>query len=98
MSKLCFEGPLEALNETENTQPAVLAVSTAVMRVVRSQGFEPQIAAGFSLGEYSALVCAGALDFDEALKLVKKRGRLMQEAVPLNVGIMAAVIGPKKKI
>lgn len=97
MSKLCFEGPLEALNETENTQPAVLAVSTAVMRVVRNQGFEPQIAAGFSLGEYSALVCAGALNFDEALKLVKKRGRLMQEAVPLNVGIMAAVIGLKKE-
>lgn len=97
MSKLCFEGPLEALNETENTQPAVLAVSTAVMRVVRSQGIEPQIAAGFSLGEYSALVCAGALNFDEALKLVKKRGRLMQEAVPLNVGIMAAVIGLKKE-
>lgn len=96
MCKLCFDGPLEALNETENTQPAILTVSTAVMRVARNMGFEPEACAGFSLGEYSALVCAGALSFNEAVRLVKTRGRLMQEAVPLNVGIMAAVIGLKK--
>ena len=92
LSKLCFEGPEEALRLTENTQPALLAVSIAAFRVVRELGVAPDYVAGHSLGEYSALVAAGGLAFDEALRLVRKRGRYMQDAVPPGVGAMAALL------
>jgi [acyl-carrier-protein] S-malonyltransferase len=92
LSELCFSGPESELKLTENTQPALLAVSVAAWRVLREHGFEPHYAAGHSLGEYSALVAAGALGFGDALKLVRKRGRYMQEAVPPGVGAMAALL------
>jgi [acyl-carrier-protein] S-malonyltransferase len=92
LSKLCFEGPEETLRLTENTQPALLAVSVAAYRVARELGLLPDYVAGHSLGEYSALVAAGGLPFDEALRLVRKRGRYMQEAVPPGVGAMAALL------
>jgi len=90
LSKLCFEGPEEELRLTRNTQPALLVVSTAACREL---GRDPAVAAGHSLGEYSALVAAGALRFEDAVLLVHKRGRYMQEAVPVGVGAMAAVLG-----
>ena len=90
LSKLCFEGPEEELRLTRNTQPALLVVSTAAVRML---GRDPAVAAGHSLGEYSALVAAGCLRFEEAVRLVHKRGRFMQEAVPVGVGAMAAVLG-----
>ncbi len=90
LSKLCFEGPEEELRLTRNTQPALLAVSTAACRAL---GRDPGVAAGHSLGEYSALVAAGVLGFEDAVLLVHKRGRYMQEAVPVGVGAMAAVLG-----
>ena len=93
LSRLCFEGPDEELILTENTQPALLAVSTAVYRVLQAEGQEPDVVAGHSLGEYSALVAAGSLTFADALRLVRERGRCMQEAVPVGVGAMAAVLG-----
>ncbi len=93
LSRLCFEGPLEELTLTENLQPALLAVSVAVFRVLESRGALPDFVAGHSLGEYSALVAAGALKYEEALELVRSRGRFMQEAVPVGVGAMAAIIG-----
>lgn len=92
LSTLCFEGPEDALKLTENTQPALLAVSTAAFRVLTEQGFAPDYVAGHSLGEYSALVAAGSLDFADALRLVRKRGQYMQEAVPPGVGAMAALL------
>jgi [acyl-carrier-protein] S-malonyltransferase len=93
ISKLCFEGPEEELRRTENTQPAILATSTALGAVLRAQGASPGCVAGHSLGEYSALVCAGALELKDAVTTVRQRGRYMQEAVPLGVGAMAAVLG-----
>lgn len=90
ISKLCFEGPEEELRLTRNTQPALLVVSTAACRLL---GRDPAVAAGHSLGEYSALVAAGVLRFEDAVLLVHKRGRYMQEAVPIGVGGMAAVLG-----
>jgi [acyl-carrier-protein] S-malonyltransferase len=90
ISKLCFEGPEEELRLTRNTQPALLVVSTAACRAL---GRDPDVAAGHSLGEYSALVAAGCLGFEDAVRLVHKRGRYMQEAVPVGVGAMAAVLG-----
>lgn len=92
ISRLCFEGPEDALKLTENTQPALVAVSTAAFRVLRENGLEPDYVAGHSLGEYSALVAAGSLTFADALRLVRKRGRYMQEAVPPGVGAMAALL------
>src|SRR5665213_3442928 len=92
ISKLCFEGPEEELKLTENTQPALVAVSTAAFAVLRAKGLAPDYVAGHSLGEYSALVAAGSLDFVDALRLVRKRGRYMQEAVPSGVGAMAAIL------
>src|SRR5882724_6494016 len=92
LSTLCFEGPAEALQFTENTQPALLAVSTAAFRVLKEQGLKPNFVAGHSLGEYSALVAAGSLDFADALRLVRKRGGYMQAAVPPGVGAMAALL------
>jgi [acyl-carrier-protein] S-malonyltransferase len=97
LSRLCWEGPEEELGLTVNTQPALLTVSTAIHRALASfpgaESLHPLAFAGHSLGEYSALVAAGALDFAEALHLVRRRGQLMQEAVPVGVGAMAAVIG-----
>jgi len=90
LSRLCFEGPEEELRLTRNTQPALLVVSTAACRLL---GRDPAVAAGHSLGEYSALVAAGCLRFEDAVLLVHKRGRYMQEAVPVGVGGMAAVLG-----
>lgn len=92
ISGLCFAGPEEALKLTENTQPALLTVSTAACRVLRERGITPDYVAGHSLGEYSALVAAGSLAFADALVLVRKRGRYMQEAVPAGVGAMAAIL------
>jgi [acyl-carrier-protein] S-malonyltransferase len=92
LSRLCFEGPDEELKRTENTQPALLAVSIAAFRVLAERGWRPSIVAGHSLGEYSALVAAGCLDFGDALRLVRKRGRYMQEAVPQGIGAMAAIL------
>ncbi len=92
VSSLCFEGPEEALKLTENTQPALLTVSVAALAVLRENGFAPDYVAGHSLGEYSALVAAGSLRFADALQLVRKRGRHMQEAVPPGVGAMAALL------
>ncbi len=92
LSRLCFEGPEEALKLTENTQPALLAVSTAAARVLAERGFTPDYVAGHSLGEYSALVAAGSLQFADAIRLVRQRGRYMQEAVPPGVGAMAALL------
>ncbi|MBC8518905.1 MAG: ACP S-malonyltransferase [Gammaproteobacteria bacterium] len=92
--KLVQEGPKEALNQTTNTQPAMLAAGVATWRVWNQQaGIAPSIMAGHSLGEYSALVAAGALHFGDAIKLVAERGRLMQEAVPEGEGAMAAILG-----
>jgi [acyl-carrier-protein] S-malonyltransferase len=92
LSKLCFEGPEDQLRLTENTQPALVAASTAALIVLREKGIEPDFVAGHSLGEYSALVAAGSLDFADALRLVRKRGQYMQEAVPQGVGAMAALL------
>jgi [acyl-carrier-protein] S-malonyltransferase len=92
ISRLCFEGPEEQLKLTENAQPALLTVSTAAWSVLKEYGFKPDYVAGHSLGEYSALVAAGALQFADALRLVRNRGRYMQEAVPLGVGAMAALL------
>ncbi|MGA7623733.1 MAG: ACP S-malonyltransferase [Candidatus Acidiferrales bacterium] len=90
---LCCNGSEEALKQTENTQPAILAVSTAAYRALQRHKITPDFVAGHSLGEYSALVAAGALDFSMAVKLVRGRGRYMQEAVPLGAGAMAAILG-----
>jgi len=92
ISKLCFEGPEEELKRTEITQPALVTVSIAAFRVLQSKGLAPDFVAGHSLGEYSALVAAGSLDFADAVRLVHKRGRYMQEAVPSGVGAMAALL------
>jgi [acyl-carrier-protein] S-malonyltransferase len=93
LSRLCFEGPREELTLTANTQPAVLTASVAIARVLAEHGVTPDLAAGHSLGEYSALVVAGALPFAAAVRLVRQRGIFMQEAVPVGVGAMAALLG-----
>jgi [acyl-carrier-protein] S-malonyltransferase len=93
VSKLCFEGSEEDLKLTANTQPAILTSSIAVFRVLAEKGLTPDFVAGHSLGEYSALVAAGALKFSDAVRLVRKRGTYMQEAVPAGVGAMAAIMG-----
>ena len=93
LSRLCFEGPDDRLMLTENTQPAILAVSTAAYRLLASRGVEPAFVAGHSLGEYSANVAAGTIAFADALGLVRRRGRYMQEAVPVGTGAMAAILG-----
>jgi [acyl-carrier-protein] S-malonyltransferase len=92
LSTLCFEGPEDELRLTENTQPALVAASIAALRVLREKGIEADFVAGHSLGEYSALVAAGSLSFADAVRLVRKRGRYMQEAVPAGVGAMAALL------
>jgi [acyl-carrier-protein] S-malonyltransferase len=93
LSRLCFEGPAEDLQLTANTQPAILAVSVAAAEVLRERGVRADYVAGHSLGEYSALVVAGALRFSDAVRLVRKRGQYMQEAVPVGQGAMAALLG-----
>ena len=92
LSQLCFEGPEDALKLTENTQPALLTVSTAAFAVLQEHGIAPDYVAGHSLGEYSALVAAGSLRFADAVRLVRNRGRYMQDAVPPGVGAMAALL------
>ena len=94
LTAMCFEGPEEALGQTINTQPAILAVSVACLKVWhKTGGVQPKAVAGHSLGEYSALVAAGSLDFEAAVGLVRKRGQYMQEAVPVGQGGMAALLG-----
>jgi len=93
LSGLCFEGPAERLVLTENTQPAILAVSVASFRLIASHGLAPALVAGHSLGEYSAHVAAGTMTFGDALRTVRRRGRYMQEAVPVGQGAMAAILG-----
>jgi len=92
ISKLCFEGPEDDLKMTEVTQPAILTSSVAVFRVLQEKGVAPQFVAGHSLGEYSAHVAAGTIDFGDAVRAVNKRGRYMQEAVPAGKGAMAAIL------
>lgn len=93
LTRLCYEGPLEQLTLTEYLQPALVTVSTAVARVLVARGVTPSFLAGHSLGEYSAHVAAGTLAFSDVVRVVRNRGRYMQEAVPVGVGAMAAVVG-----
>ncbi|HEV8208695.1 MAG TPA: ACP S-malonyltransferase [Vicinamibacterales bacterium] len=93
LSRIIFDGPEDQLTLTENTQPAILAVSTAAARFLASRGLSPSFVAGHSLGEYSANVAAGTFAFADALRLVRRRGRYMQEAVPVGEGAMAAILG-----
>ena len=93
ISKLCFEGPAEELQLTANTQPAILTVSLAAAEVLREKRVSPDFVAGHSLGEYSALVAGGALRLEDAVRVVRKRGQYMQEAVPVGMGAMAALLG-----
>ena len=98
ISALCFQGPEEALKLTENTQPAILTTSIAALRVLQNEkGVNPQLTAGHSLGEYSALVASGALTFADAVQIVRLRGRFMQEAVPVGEGAMAAILGMERE-
>lgn len=90
---MCFEGPADDLKLTANTQPAILTVSVIVNEILKEHGVQPDVAGGHSLGEYSALVAAGVLSFQDAVALVHKRGQYMQEAVPVGEGGMAAIIG-----
>src|SRR5499427_8101497 len=99
LSQLCFEGPEDKLKLTEITQPAILTVSVAAWRVLQSQGMTPSYVVGHSLGEYSAHVAAGTLSFADAVRTVRNRGKYMQEAVPVGVGAMAAVLAmPADKV
>src|ERR1035441_7208144 len=93
LSQVCFEGPEEKLKLTEITQPAILTASVAAWRVLREKGLIPDYVAGHSLGEYSAHVAAGTLPFADAVRTVRNRGQYMQEAVPVGVGAMAAILG-----
>ena len=93
LSQLCFEGPEEKLKLTEITQPAILTASVAAWRVLQEKGLKPDFVAGHSLGEYSAHVAAGTLTFADAVRTVRNRGKYMQEAVPVSVGAMAAILG-----
>jgi [acyl-carrier-protein] S-malonyltransferase len=98
ISVLCFKGPEETLRLTENTQPAILTTSIAALKVFQNEkGVTPQLAAGHSLGEYSALVASGALSFAEAVQIVRLRGKFMQEAVPVGEGAMAAILGVERE-
>ena len=97
IKKLCFEGSEEELKKTENTQPAILTTSIAILEVLKSKGITPDVTAGLSLGEYSALVASNAISFSDAVAIVRKRGKYMQEAVPMGEGTMAAVLGMEKE-
>ena len=92
LSQLCFEGPEDKLKLTEITQPAILTVSVAAYRVLESTGITPHFVAGHSLGEYSAHVAAGTIDFQDAVRAVRNRGKYMQDAVPVGIGAMAAIL------
>ncbi|NLI61381.1 MAG: ACP S-malonyltransferase [Clostridiales bacterium] len=99
MTNLCFKGPEEDLLKTENTQPAILLVSIAATMALKEHGYSPYMTAGLSLGEYGASVLAEALSLEDAIRLVRKRGQFMQQAVPIGVGAMAAIIGlPTEKV
>ena len=99
ISSLCFEGPEDKLKLTENTQPAILTTSIALLKVLQEKlDIDPAFVAGHSLGEYSALVCAGALSFEDAVLSVNKRGQFMQSAVPVGVGTMAAIIKTTEEV
>lgn len=93
LARLCFSGPEETLNLTANTQPAVLTVSTMALTILQEHGIHPDFVAGHSLGEYTALVAAGSLTYPDALRAVRRRGQLMQEAVAVGAGAMVAIIG-----
>ena len=93
LKKICFEGPEEELKKTEITQPAILTVSVAALGLLK---IKPDVVAGHSLGEYSALVAAGAIGFRDAVRIVRLRGKFMQEAVPVGEGAMAAVLMPPR--
>lgn len=98
ISKICFEGPDESLKLTENTQPAILTVSIAALKVFEQEkGIAPELTAGHSLGEYSALIASGALSFRDSVRIVRLRGKFMQEAVPVGEGAMAAVLGMSRE-
>lgn len=97
LSDMCFNGPEDDLNTTEYTQPAILTVSLSILNILKSKGIEAKVTAGLSLGEYSSLVCSGIIGFDDAVRLVRKRGKYMQEAVPKGVGTMAAILGLKEE-
>lgn len=98
ITHMCFNGPEDELRKTVNTQPAILTVSIALFEVLKEHGIVPTIVAGHSLGEYSALVAAGAISFSDAVQLVRKRGLFMQEAVPLGEGSMAAILGSERQL
>ena len=98
LSKLIFEGPAETLKETSNAQPAILTVSVAISRVLKEKGLEAAVVAGHSLGEYSAYVEAGSLRFEDAVRIVRLRGKFMQEAVPLGTGTMSAILGAEDQL
>jgi [acyl-carrier-protein] S-malonyltransferase len=95
--QLCLQGPVEKLNLTENTQPAILAASIAILRPLERRGLIAEVAAGHSLGEYTAITAAGGFRIDDAVALVQKRGRYMQEAVPEGAGLMAAILGMERQ-
>lgn len=97
LKTICFNGTEEDLRKTENTQPAILATSIAMLRAMEAEGIDCEYTAGLSLGEYSSLVMSGSLEFKDALKIVKERGKFMQEAVPVGVGGMAAILGMNKE-
>ncbi|MFZ5966343.1 MAG: ACP S-malonyltransferase [Bacillota bacterium] len=98
MEKMCFEGPEDELKKTENTQPAILTTCIAIAKVLEEKGLQPAVTAGLSLGEYASLVISKVINFEDAVALVKKRGKYMQEAVPLGVGTMAAILGMERDI
>jgi len=98
MERLCFEGSDQELKKTENTQPAILTTSVAMLEVLEVEGIQCDMTAGLSLGEYTSLVSSGVLDFEDAVAIVQKRGRYMQEAVPEGIGAMAAILGLDREI
>lgn len=97
ITSICFEGSEDELAMTEITQPAIVTVTAAILEAVKEKGFKPDMVAGLSLGEYSALVCSNSLSFEDTVRLVQKRGKFMQEAVPVGVGTMAAIMGLTKE-
>jgi [acyl-carrier-protein] S-malonyltransferase len=97
LAHLCIQGPVDKLNLTENTQPAILAVSIAILQALERRGLSASAAAGHSLGEYTAITAAGGFELKDAIALVRKRGRLMQEAVPAGSGLMAAILGMERQ-
>ena len=99
LKELCFNGTAEELNKTENTQPVVVTMTLAALEVLKENNVKPDVVAGLSLGEYSALTCSGVFDVETVVPLVKKRGRFMQEAVPEGIGKMTAILGlPEDKV